>query len=156
MEIRRATQEDLPEVAAVHQASILDLCAAHYSAVELPQWTNALRPDRYAELLMGREFYVAEENGHILGFGVLDLKESLINATYVSPKAVHRGVGRRLVEAMEAAASQAGVGRLQLNSTLNAVPFYERLGYVRKEAAHNRLPTGVALLCIQMAKGLKE
>ncbi len=156
MKIRRVTQEDLPEVASMHRASILELCAAHYSAVELSLWTDALRPDKYTALLAGREFLVTEEDGQILGFGVLDLGQSLINATYVSPKAVRRGVGRRLVEAMEQLAKQGGVSRLQLNSTLNAVPFYERLGYVQRGASSNRLPTGTELPCVVMTKDLKE
>lgn len=156
MKIRRVTKEDLHEVAALHRASILALCAAHYSPVELSLWTDALRPDKYTALLVGREFFVAEEDGRIFGFGVLDLSQSLINATYVSPKAVRRGVGRRLVEAMEDVAKEGGVLRLHLNSTLNAVPFYERLGYVQKEASYNRLPTGAELPCVVMTKNLKE
>jgi len=156
MRIRRVTQEDLPEVAAMHRASILELCAAHYSAAQLSLWTDALRPHKYAALLVGREFLVAEDDGQMLGFGVVDLSESLINATYVSPKAVRRGVGRRLVVAMEDLARQGGVSRLQLSSTLNAVHFYERLGYVQREASVNRLPTGTELPCVVMTKDLKE
>ena len=156
MKIRRVTQEDLPEVAAMHRASILDLCAAHYSAAELSLWTDALQPAKYTALLAGRQFLVAEEDGQILGFGVLDLSQSLINATYVSPKAVRRGVGRSLVKAMEDLAKQGGVSRLHLSSTLNAVRFYERLGYVQKEASFNRLPTGTELPCVVMTKDLKE
>ncbi len=155
MKIRRATPEDLPRIHAVHKESILGLCAAHYSAVELSQWTAALRPDKYVALFEGREFFIAEEDGKILGFAVLDLRESLINATYVSPETARRGIGRSLVEAMESAAVQSGVSQLHLNSTLNALPFYERLGYVPRKTASNRLPTGVELPCILMTKHLK-
>ncbi len=154
MKIRRARPEDLPYVAAVHRASILGLCAQHYSAVQLSQWTDALRPEGYAALLASREFLVAEQEGEVLGFGVLDFSESLINATYVSPKAVRRGVGRRLLEAMETLARQQGATRLRLSSTLNAVPFYQRLGYLQQGTGTNRLPTGVELPCILMTKDL--
>lgn len=154
MNIRRATREDLPYVAAVHRASILGLCARHYSAVQLAQWTDALRPEGYAALLASREFLVAEQDGELFGFGVLDLSESLINATYVSPKAVRRGVGRRLLEAMEEIARQRGAKRLQLSSTLNAAPFYQSLGFRQQGAGTNRLPTGVELPCILMTKDL--
>jgi GNAT superfamily N-acetyltransferase len=147
---------DFPEVAEVHRASILGLCFAHYSAGELSQWTDSLRPDKYARLFQGRESFIAEEDGKILGFGVLDPGQSLINATYVDPKAVRRGIGRGLVEAMESTAKQAGAAELRLNSTLNAVPFYERLGYVRGKTAYNRLPTGVELPCVMMTKNLKK
>jgi putative acetyltransferase len=154
MKIRRARTEDLQGVAAVHRASILGLCAQRYSVVQLSQWTDALRPEGYAALLVRREFLVAEQDGELLGFGVLDLGESLVNATYVSPKVVRRGVGRRLLEAMETIARQQGVARLQLSSTLNAVPFYQSLGYLQQGAGTNRLPTGVELPCIVMAKNL--
>ena len=97
---------------------------------------------------------MAEENGALLGFGVLDLSESLINATYVSPKVTRRGVGRRLVQTMETIARRQGVTRLHLSSTLNAVPFYESLGYLQEGRSSNRLPTGVELPCIVMAKDL--
>ncbi len=154
MNIRRATQEDLPKIAAVHRASILGLCTQHYSVFQLTQWTDALRPEGYAALLGRREFLVAEQDGELYGFGVLDLDGSLINAIYVSPNAVRRGVGRRLLESMETIARQQGATRLQLSSTLNAVPFYERFGYLQQGAGTNRLPTGVELPCILMSKDL--
>ncbi len=81
MKIRRATMEDLHGINAMHRESILGLCAVHYSAVELSQWTDALRPDKYITLFAGREVFIAEEDGKILGFAVLDLRESLINMT---------------------------------------------------------------------------
>jgi putative acetyltransferase len=154
MNIRDATQQDLRDVAAVHRASILGLCAQHYSVVQLSEWTDALRPEGYAALLATSEFLVAEQDGELLGFGILKLSGSLINAIYVSPRAVRRGVGRRLHEAMEGIARQQGATRLQLSSTLNAVPFYEDLGYLQNGAGTNRLPTGVELPCILMTKDL--
>ena len=155
MQIRPARREDLPTVAELHRASILTLCAGRYSKSELSEWAGALQADGYAQLLASREFLVAEEAGSILGFGVLDLGKSLINATYVSPAAVRRGTGRRLVEAMEQIAVANGLLVLHLSSTLNAVPFYERLGYVQKGPGHNRLPTGSELPCVMMTKKLE-
>ncbi len=155
MKIRRATLEDVPRINALHRESILGLCASHYSALELSQWTDALRPEKYVALFAGREFIVVEEDDQILGFGVLDLSNSLVNATYVSPKAARRGIGRSLVQAMESAARQGGVSQLHLNSTLNAVPFYERLGFIQGKMACNRLPTGVELPCVVMTKELR-
>ncbi len=111
---------------------------------------------KYVALFEGREFFVAEEDAKIFGFAILDFKESLINATHVNPSMAHRGIGRRLVEAMESAAKQGGVSQLHLNSTLNAVAFYERLGYFQRKTASNRLPTGVELPCVMMTKNLKD
>ncbi len=49
----------------------------------------------------------------------------------VAVLAAHRGHGlaRRLMEAMEALARQAGQQRLVLDAQLNVLPMYEKLGY---------------------------
>ena len=146
--------EDLDAISTLHRESILELCTTHYTMVELSQWIHALEPDKYIALFADREVFVAEENGRILGFAVLDLRRSIINATYVSPKTVLKGIGRGLVEMMENVAKQGGVSQLQLNSTLNAVPFYEHLGYAQGRTACNRLPTGIELPCVLMSKNL--
>lgn len=42
--------EDLQEgIGAVHKASILGLCGAHYSAGEVPQWAWLRTPNRIAK-----------------------------------------------------------------------------------------------------------
>lgn len=156
LSIRRATRDDLDRIAALHHASIRELCCAHYSETQISQWIEALRPEGYALLLTTREFLVADEAGELVGFAVLDLTESLINATYVSPGAARQGVGRRLLEELEKLAGLAGLTSLRLGSTLNAVPFYQRLGYTQEGVSTNRLPNGVELPCVTMSKRLGE
>jgi putative acetyltransferase len=152
--IRPATPSDLVRVAEIHRDSVLALCSGHYDAAELAEWTSVLRPEAYALLLSLREMYVAEADGELVGFGVLGPADALIHATYVTPGAARRGVGRALIARMEEAARGRGCGELHLNATLNAVSFYERLGYVRGADAKNRLPSGVELPCVQMHKAL--
>jgi N-acetylglutamate synthase-like GNAT family acetyltransferase len=81
-----------------------------------------------------------------------DPAEALINATCVRPDAARRGIGRTLVAVMEAAARASGATEVRLNATLNAVGFYETLGYSRAGDASNRLPSGVELPCVVMIK----
>lgn len=42
------------------------------------------------------------------------------------------GVGRLLMEALEAHAAEAGLARIRLNAQLSAVDFYERIGYAKQ------------------------
>lgn len=100
------------------------------------------------------EFLVAEEQNRIVGLGVLDVEKSLVNAVYVDPSYVKKSVGRRLVGALEEIARTKNVTELRLNSTLNAVPFYEALGYSHGKIPVTRLPNGTELPCVAMAKRL--
>jgi GNAT superfamily N-acetyltransferase len=154
IEVRPGVPHDLEEIAELHKASILALCAGHYTPTQLASWTQALTPDGYRTLLCTRKLFVATDGGKVRGFGVLDLDNCLINATYVSPSAARRGFGRALVEAMESSAKDHGLRQLTLHATLNAVQFYEALGFVRGERSTNRLPTGTALPCYVMTKSL--
>lgn len=154
MIVRQATEEDVGDIAAVHRRSIRELCKAHYSPEQLDAWTAALQTGAYSKLLNTHELLVAEDDGELLGFCVLDSSEGLLNATYVSPTASRRGVGRSLVMAAEAVARTKGLSQIRLNATLNAVRFYQNLGYARGDLASNRLPTGVELPCVTMSKAL--
>jgi len=155
MIIRAANSSDLESIERVHRESILQLCKTHYSAEQLADWTAALRPAAYVALLASHRMFVADENGELLGFAVLDPSTGLINATYVCPQALGRGVGRALLVAAEADAAANGIRQIRLNATLNAVGFYGRLGYEHCGHEWNRLPTGVELPCVAMRKTLR-
>jgi putative acetyltransferase len=152
--IREATRADAGALASLHRASIGHLCAGTYSEAEVAAWTDGLEPHVYDALIASAYVVVAEENGALAGFGVCDSDASVVNAVYVAPGSARRGVGRRLMRALESHLVQAGVSEARLNATLNAVPFYAALGYVSMGAATNRLPSGVELACVAMTKRL--
>lgn len=145
-------------MAELHRASIRALCAGHYSAAQLAAWIAVLHADRYAALRATRTMLVAmrADEPSPLGFGVVTPRESLINAVYVSPTTVGRGVGRALVAALEDVARSAGCSAIRLNATLNAVPFYQRLGFCAVGPGVQALPSGDELACMQMTKALSS
>ena len=49
---------------------------------------------------------------------------------YVLPEALHRGVGKRMLQALESHAIASGVEHIELMSSIPAKAFYERNGYV--------------------------
>ncbi len=108
----------------------------------------------YEVLMKTSDVLVSVEKGTHVGLGVCDPSESRINATYVAPGAVRRGIGRGLMLAMEARLLAAGVSEARLNATLNAVPFYDALAYSASGRTTNRLPSGVELPCMAMTKRL--
>jgi GNAT superfamily N-acetyltransferase len=154
--IREATRAHAAALASLHRASIRQLCAGAYSEAEVAAWTDGLEPHVYDALIASAYVVVAEVNGALAGFGVCDSDASVVNAVYVAPGSARRGVGRRLMRALESHLVQAGVSEARLNATLNAVPFYVALGYVSTGAATNRLPSGVELPCVAMTKRLRR
>jgi putative acetyltransferase len=154
MNIRKAIPGDAPAIRRVHHASIRGICASAYSPDQIDAWTSVLSTDRYLSGMELFDFLVAEQEGSILGFSVVNVPGAELNALYVAPSAGRRGVGSALLSAAEDLASAAGVQRITLKATLNAVTFYERAGYSQLGPAVHSLPTGQELPCIQMAKRL--
>lgn len=154
LNIRRARREDSPTIASVHAAAVSAIRTALYTPEEIRAWAVPKKPESYEESIAGKEFFVAEEGGAIVGFGVLNQESAEVEAVYVSPGAGRRGVGLGVLRKLEERARANGLGVLRLNASLNAVPFYERAGYVAQEESKYRLATGVEIACVPMMKAM--
>jgi len=151
--IRRAAGEDAGEICDLHRAAVLRLAGGAYSQAQVEVWAGALTPERYLPGMRDFEFFVAEE-GRVLGFLILNLEGAELNAVYVHPEAAGRGIGRRLYETAENLACKHGLTRLRVKSTVNAVGFYEALGFRRVRDMVHRSPAGIDLPCVEMKKKL--
>jgi len=150
--LREARIEDASFVAQVHVASVEGIKTSLYTADEIESWSKPRTIANYEELIRSREFFVAEAEDGIVGFGVLNPSNSIIEAVYVSPVATGRGVGMELMRKLEERAVSLGLKYLELNASLNAVPFYQRAGYVGEVQQKYKLQTGVEIACVPMSK----
>jgi N-acetylglutamate synthase-like GNAT family acetyltransferase len=139
---------------SVHVDAVSGIRTALYTTEEIQAWAAPKKPESYEESIRSKEFFVAEEDGEIVGFGVLNQNNSEVEAVYVSPRAGRRGIGLSMLEKLEERARALGLRELRLNASLNAVPFYKRAGFVGKEESKYRLSTGVEIACIPMVKSV--
>jgi GNAT superfamily N-acetyltransferase len=75
-----------------------------------------------------------------------------IRAVYVDPSHARRGIGRRLLVALETDGLTHGETTLRLDASLNAVAFYASQGYREHEHAIHALRAGGKLQCVRMVK----
>jgi GNAT superfamily N-acetyltransferase len=84
-----------------------------------------------------------------------EIEAAHVRAMFVRPDWTRRGLGRRILEECEAAASRAGFRRLDLVATLPGVPLYRALGFTpTAEIADIVLADGVLLPCLAMTKAI--
>lgn len=150
--IRKARPEDCRSIASVHSAAVKAIRTTLYTPEEIRAWAIPKDPAKYEESIRAKEFFVVEEGEVIVAFGILDPENAEVEAVYVSPKAERRGIGLEILEKLEEAARDLGLDLLHLNASLNAVPFYQKAGYVAQEASKYRLHSGVEIPCIPMVK----
>lgn len=153
--IRRATIEDIKSIWNVHIRAIQEVCKSHYSSKEIEDWSQVLKPARYNQPIKRGSFFVAVDDDLIVGFGNLNQDSGEIEAVYVAPEYVGRGVGREILQVLESAARDLGLTILRLSSSLNAVHFYENAGYGQQRQKRYLLP-GEMVACLPMVKELSE
>jgi putative acetyltransferase len=125
--IRQASPLDAPRIHELHLASVRALCARSYAPAILEGWLANRSPDGYLRGIASGALFVAEADGEIVGFCEGVVRE--VRAVFVDPRWVGRGVGSALL-AQALTIAGAGASRpVRLESTLNAVTFYERHGF---------------------------
>jgi putative acetyltransferase len=152
--IRRAREEDCEGIARLHSRAVREIAHSHYTPEEIAAWERPHELRVYVEAVQNKQFYVAEEYGAVIGFGTLNDKQNEIEAVYVSPQVVRRGVASAILLQLEERARELGIQSLKLDASLNAVPFYKSAGYETQKEMKHRLASGVDIDCVVMTKEL--
>ena len=135
--IRKAAPNDAEAACAVLVRSIKEICAPHYKNDQeiLAQWLGNKTPANVRQWVeSGRSYCVvaADRKGLVVGFACIAGSEIMLN--YVLPEALHQGIGKRMLQALENHALDSGVEQIEVVSTIPAKAFYERNGYVSNGA----------------------
>jgi GNAT superfamily N-acetyltransferase len=158
MLIRPSTKADMAAVDALLARSYPKLLKADYPpsvlVTALPIISRA-RP----ELLMCGTYYVAEDDGRIVGAGGwtpdrVDRFRGHIRHVVTHDRALRRGIGRALMDHCFGTARAAGITRLECWATRTAVPFYKAVGFVELGPMDVTLATGITFPSVRMMRDL--
>jgi len=171
--LRIATVGDAAAIDALMKASIATLFPRYYTE---EQSASAVRYVAEVDhmLLEDSTYFVLEQDGQLVGCGGWSRRDRLytgsgaaagdarlldpeteparIRAMFVRPDWTRRGLGRRILEACEAAAAREGFRTLSLLATLPGVPLYRAYGFMAFDEREATMPDGVTLACVAMEK----
>ena len=108
-------------------SSVRELGRGSYSPHQLEIWMGSRTPVWHENLITNGDMIVAERSGKIVGF--VHTVPGEINRLFVLPDTAGKGLGKRLLEIGIENARKGHSGPIKLVSLLNAVGFYERLGF---------------------------
>jgi len=179
--IRTAQPEDAPALERLIERSVRGLSAGCYTSSQIESaLIYVFGVD--TQLIADGTYYVAELDGRIAGcavgcggwskrrtlYGGDQMKSgeddlldpatdaARIRAFFIDPDFARRGVGRKLIEACERAAADAGFKRFELGATLPGEPLYTAAGYTAIERIDHAMPDGEVLPIILMQKRIEE
>lgn len=151
--IRKAHCHDAYDVWYIRKTSVHAACAECYPEVALSDWVDGAPTDKWVSVV-GRDFYVAVDEGLVVGTGMLTVASGQVDAIFVRPSHMGRGIGRAMLQFLEALADNYGLAALRLDATLNAAPFYRRCGWTGDSVSTYRTSRGLELACVPMTKRL--
>lgn len=158
--IRRARRADIDPIADLQARSIMALGVETYGEAACEAWARIGRQVRHT-LLDSGTFFVAERDGTLAGVAgwTADSRDpdcAWPRYVFVDPLHANQGIGRKLMAEIEHSVDAAGRDRLRLWSSLNAVSFYERLGYRCLKPARWPVAGGIEMAHWLMEKRLRQ
>ncbi|BBA40018.1 MULTISPECIES: GNAT family N-acetyltransferase [Burkholderia] len=149
--IRKAGRDDVVDAWDIRKTSVHAACAGYYPDAALSGWVDGVPTDKWAGIVE-RDFYVAVDEGRVVGTGMLTVENGQIDALFVRPSHMGRGIGRKMLRFLEALATEHGVVEMHLDATLNAAPFYRSCGWTGDAVSVYRTTRGLELACVPMSK----
>lgn len=127
--IRPFQNADAPALLALFRDTIRRVNSRDYSPEQVTAWaSDEIDEAAWASRFLGRFVVVAEADGRIAGFAELE-PTGRIDRFFVSADHQGLGIGRALLDAIEAEAMRLGLPRLDADVSLTALSFFERRGF---------------------------
>ncbi len=127
IEIRAAQPHDAPAISRVIIDALRISNARDYSAEVIQRLESNFTAEHIGKLIETRLVLVALQSQQLLGTASLD--GQVIRTVFVDPTQQGKGIGRRLMAAIERLAQERGASELLVPSSLTAQGFYRQLGF---------------------------
>ncbi len=134
MTVRRFEPTDAEAVSALIITTLRISNAQDYSPEAMEELARRMQPQDILQRASWAHFYVAEEEGKIIGCGAIGAywgkeDESILLTIFVLPGCQGRGVGRKIVETLEGDEYALRAKRIEIPASITGLPFYRKMGY---------------------------
>ena len=129
--VRAFQPDDAPAVSRLILEDLLHANSREYGKAAVAELAQFYTPAWLLRFAQNGETYVALQGAAIVGTATLE--QDRVRNVFVRLDHHQQGIGRLLMQAIEASACRLGQARLVLSASLAAVDFYRRLGYTPLE-----------------------
>ena len=127
MKIRRFKPVDATLVSEVIWTALDINNSKDYGQDVLLNLKTVYSPRQLCTLSQSRTFLVVEDEGNIVGVG--GIEKDFISSVFVDPSQQGKGIGRLIMNALEAIAKEKQIECVFLHSSLTAESFYAKIDY---------------------------
>ena len=156
--IRRATSEDVEEIANIFVSCVKTLNVRDYTDEQIEIMATFCDAQMYLEEIQaGGSIFVAEATKSIVGFACLAETRQHIDDLFVDPNYTRQGIGTLLLNTLEQVTFAKQKSQLSVTASLTARPFYLSRGFKYvKDSQIFDVATGIEIPVISMVKILRS
>ncbi len=137
MNIRRLREQDAQKVSELIVTTIRISNIGDYPAELMEELVKTQTPEHVLQRASWTHFYVAEEDGAIIGCGAIGPywgkeDESSLFSIFVHPDYQGKGIGRAIMETLERDEFALRASRIEIPASITGLPFYQKMGYTFK------------------------
>ena len=132
--VRRFETTDAQAVSALIAKTLRITNSKDYSSEELERLIGHLTPEKLIERAGWTHFYVLCDGEKIVGCGAIgpywgSATESCLFNIFVHPTCQGKGIGRKIIETLEADEFALRASRIEIPASITGCQFYRKLGY---------------------------
>ena len=141
MEIRKIKETDVQAVSGLIAKTLRTTNIRDYSPEFIENEVNILTPEYIAWRASWMHFYVVCQEETIVGCGAIgpywgSETESSLFTIFVLPEYQGKGIGRKIIAALEADEFALRANRIEIPASITACGFYRKMGYDYKNGVN--------------------
>lgn len=134
IEVRRFKEEDAKEVRNLIVRNFLEVNSKDYGISAMEKLAKVYDVGMVLNVASYAHMYVFEFDGKIVGTGSISSfweseTESILLSIFVHPEFHGKGIGRKIINTLEADEFYARASRIEIPASITATEFYRKFGY---------------------------
>lgn len=134
LKIRRFKNEDAEEISKIIRRNFLEVNIKDYPVSEMDTLSNIYNSQKVIDIANYAHMYVAYKDNTIVGCGSISSywgkeDESILLTIFVLPELHGKGIGRKIVEALENDEYFLRAKRIEIPASITGCEFYRKMGY---------------------------
>lgn len=155
--VRWAKLSDMEGIHNAHMRSIQQICSRNYTTEQIEAWGGRkLDKELRSNAILNDLVWVVELEKSIEGYGHLKFvpgeqgQEARMAGLFLTTRVFRRYFGKKLVELMFKECETRNVEFMSLDSTLNALDFYQKIGFKVAGEQKFEIFAGMHIECVPM------
>ena len=153
IEIRKAISRDIPAIVQIHKSCVRIMNATAYPASVISVWLKQIKANSVRKQFHNSKWIVLTRTTRVIGFAQYSIGDKKLYQINISPRYANKGLGKLIYVFIEREFMKRKAKIIELDATLNAVPFYKALGFRKVKTISFKLGSS-KIRMIQMKKQL--